>query len=129
MSRRLATRGRRGEQNRDKPSKMVRSRTDRVSFLQREGGQVGYTSERWVQSRIVPRMEPGDRIVTAELVIPLAAAVIGARFGRLMAWPFPPRTSRWPRRINARYDLNNAMFWAILTCLVVNSAMTIIKHI
>jgi hypothetical protein len=71
----------------------------------------------------------GDRIVTVELVIPMAAGVIGARFGRLMGWPFPPRMSRWPHKINARYDLSNAMFWAIFTSLVVNSAITIIEHI
>lgn len=64
-----------------------------------------------------------------EFVVPLAAGCIGAGFGRLIAWPFPPRKSRWPRQINVRYDLSNAMFWAIFTTLVVNSAMTIIEHI
>ena len=67
-------------------------------------------------------------VTMVDFVTPLVAGFIGARFGRLMEWPFPPRDWRRPRQIHARYDLGNAMFWAILTCLVVSSAMTVIDH-
>lgn len=66
-------------------------------------------------------------MTVAEIVLPLVAGVVGARFGRLIDWPFRRLTSR-SSQVNARYDLSNRLFWATLTCLVVNSAVTIIGH-
>ncbi len=80
--------------------------------------------------------------MVVELVASLAAGVIGARFGRHIAWPFPPRRprgpshieaqhekSRGPSQIDAHYDLSNAIFWAVLTCLTINSGMILIEHL
>jgi len=61
--------------------------------------------------------------------MPLVAGVVGARFGRLIDWPFPPLKARSSPQANTRRDLGNRVFWATLTCLVVNSAVTIIAHI
>lgn len=64
-----------------------------------------------------------------EFVVPVVAGLVGARFGRHIDWPFPSPTSARSRRINARHDLNNGVFWAIFTCLVVSSGVTIIAHL
>jgi hypothetical protein len=59
----------------------------------------------------------------------LIAGFVGARFGRLMGWPFPPPNARALRQNMLSHDLSNGLFWAILTSLIVSSGVTIIEHI
>jgi len=64
----------------------------------------------------------------AEFAMPLVGIAIGARFGRLVDWPFSPPKSIWPRRTKVPHSLSNGVFWAIVTCAVVSSGVAVIEH-
>jgi hypothetical protein len=64
----------------------------------------------------------------SELVMPFVACLAAAHFGRYIDWPFPAPNSARPRQI-ARHDLSNAVFWAMLTSLVVSSGLGVIEYL